>query len=79
MAKDSRKASSAKGSTVEELRKPRTARQVAELLSADGGTSVTEDQVRGLVDRGAPTGKDGRIDLLTLAAWMVRESADGEA
>ena len=57
--------------TLEELRKPRTAGELAHLLSAAGGRRVTRAEIEALVTRGAPTDEDGRIDLVALAAWCI--------
>ena len=49
--------------------------QAARLLSAAGGT-ISEDLVRRHVQQGLPTNADGRINLVTYAAWLNREEAD---
>jgi hypothetical protein len=48
---------------------------LARLLSAAGGRPVTAEQVRADLDAGAPLGRDGRMNLVHYAAWLVREGA----
>jgi hypothetical protein len=46
---------------------------VARILSASGWKPVTVDMVRDDMDHGAPVNPDGTINLVTYAAWIVRE------
>jgi hypothetical protein len=50
-----------------------TVEEVARMLSASGSKRVTTEQVQADVDAGAPVGRDGRINLVHYAAWLVRE------
>jgi hypothetical protein len=47
--------------------------QVSRLLSAAGGKRITPEQVQADIDAGAPVGRDGMINLVHYAAWLVRE------
>ena len=47
--------------------------ETARMLAAGGGRRVTPEQVQADVDAGAPVGRDGRINLVHYAAWLVRE------
>ncbi len=47
--------------------------ETARMLSAGGGRRVTPEQVQADIDAGAPVGRDGRINLVHYAAWLVRE------
>jgi hypothetical protein len=47
--------------------------ETARMLSAGGGRRVTPEQVQADIDAGAPLGRDGRINLVHYAAWLVRE------
>ena len=47
--------------------------ETARMLSAGGGKRVTPEQVQADIDAGAPVGRDGRINLVHYAAWLVRE------
>jgi hypothetical protein len=49
-----------------------TPAKLAEVLTAAGGP-VTEDQIRGDCERGAPHTADGMIPLLAYIAWLHRE------
>jgi hypothetical protein len=46
---------------------------VARILTASGWKPVTVDMVRDDIDDGAPVNPDGTINLVTYAAWCVRE------
>ena len=50
-----------------------TVEEMARMLSAGGGRRVTPEQVQADLDAGAPAGRDGRINLVHYAAWLVRE------
>ena len=45
----------------------------ARLLSKAGGQPVSEEDVRAAIERGAPTDGDGRINLVHLGAWLLRQ------
>jgi hypothetical protein len=47
--------------------------ELARMLSAGGGRRVTAEQVQADLDAGAPVGRDGRINLVQYAAWLLRE------
>jgi hypothetical protein len=47
--------------------------EVSRLLSAAGGKRITPEQIQADVDAGAPMGRDGRINLVTYTAWLMRE------
>jgi hypothetical protein len=46
---------------------------LARLLSAVGGHSVTPEMIEADVVMGAPTNADGTIDLVHYCAWLVKE------
>lgn len=50
----------------------------AKLLTAVGGTTVTEEMLRGDLGLGAPANADGTLNLVHYAAWLVREVARGD-
>ena len=50
-----------------------TVEEMARMLAAGGGRRVTPEQVQADIDAGAPVGRDGRINLVHYAAWLVRE------
>lgn len=50
-----------------------TVEETARMLSAGGGRRVTVEQVQADIDAGAPVGRDGRINLVHYAAWLLRE------
>ena len=45
----------------------------ARLLSAAGGQRVTVEMLQADIEAGAPTNADGTINLVHLAAWLVKE------
>lgn len=47
----------------------------SKLLSRVGGTPVTETMVAADLAVGAPANRDGSINLVHYAAWLVREMA----
>jgi len=47
--------------------------ELARLLSGIEGKTVTPDMVRADIAAGAPVGKDGRLNLIHYAAWLVKE------
>ena len=47
----------------------------ARLLSKVFGEPVTEEMIRSDVTAGAPTNRDGTLNLVLYAAWLLRESA----
>lgn len=50
----------------------------AKLLSAVGGTKVTEEMLHEDLGLGAPANADGTLNLVHYAAWLVREVARGD-
>lgn len=46
----------------------------ARLLSAAGGQAVTVEMLEADVAAGAPTNPDGTLNLVTYAAWLVKEA-----
>ncbi len=50
----------------------------AKLLSAVGGSPVTEEMLREDLGLGAPANADGTLNLVHYAAWLVREVARGD-
>ncbi len=52
--------------------------QAARVLTAVGGRSTTAETIRRHIDRGAPTGVDGHINLMHYMAWLIREMSIGE-
>ena len=51
----------------------------ARLLSKVFGEPVTEEMIRSDVTAGAPTNRDGTLNLVLYAAWLLRESAKENA
>lgn len=47
----------------------------ARVLSRIGGQAVTEQMLRADIDAGAPTNRDGALNLVHYAAWLVKEMA----
>jgi hypothetical protein len=50
-----------------------TPAQAARLLTAAGAKFATVDTIRRHIERGAPTGPDGQINLIHYMAWVIRE------
>jgi len=48
----------------------------AKLLSKAGGKSVTEDEVKQVIDAGAPVDASGNINLIHLGAWLNSQLTD---
>jgi hypothetical protein len=46
---------------------------VAKILSAFGPKPVTVEMLQADIDDGAPTNRDGTVNLLSYAAWLTRE------
>lgn len=46
----------------------------ARLLSKVFGEAVTEEMIRGDLAAGAPTNRDGTLNLVLYAAWLLHES-----
>ena len=53
--------------------------QIARLLTAAGGKTVSERTVRAHIEAGAPVSAEGRLNLVHYVAWLVREVARGQA
>lgn len=49
--------------------------QAARLLAKVGWPGLTEAMLRAYVAAGAPTNPDGTINLVHIAAWLVKEIA----
>ncbi|NLX60478.1 MAG: hypothetical protein GXY74_15490 [Phycisphaerae bacterium] len=56
-----------------QLRSYVTPQEAARLLTCEGQRPVTADDVRRLIERGAP-GRGGKVRLVDLIAWMARET-----
>lgn len=50
-----------------------TKEQTARVLTASGWKPVTVEMVDDDIDDGAPTNKDGTLNLVQYAAWLVKE------
>jgi len=50
----------------------------ARLLSRVGGRPVAESTIEADVAAGAPTNRDGSINLVAYAAWLIRQLTEGE-
>lgn len=48
---------------------------LARVLSASGGRSVTVQMLEADLEDGAPTNPDGTINLVNYAAWLVKGMA----
>ena len=48
----------------------------ARLLTKAGGEPVTEEMFRAGLDDGAPLNRDGTVNLVHYAAWLVKEGTD---
>lgn len=49
----------------------------ARLFTKLSGTDVTEAMLRADRDAGAPLNPDGTLNLVSYAAWLVREESNG--
>ena len=47
--------------------------ELARLFSAAGNRRVSPEQIQRDLEAGAPVGRDGRVNLVHYAAWLVRE------
>ena len=47
----------------------------ARVLSRVGGQAVTVEVLRADIDAGAPTNRDGTINVVHYAAWLVKQEA----
>ena len=45
----------------------------AKLLAKASGTEVTTEMIRTDIDAGAPTNRDGTINMVHYAAWLLKE------
>jgi hypothetical protein len=50
-----------------------SASDMARLLSAAGNRKITPEQVQADIDAGAPVNSNGMLNLVTYAAWLLRE------
>ena len=48
---------------------------LARILSALGPMPVTVEVLRADIEQGAPTNRDGTVNLLHIAAWLAKEAA----
>ena len=55
-----------------------TAAQMAKVLSAAGGTKISQEMIRADIDAGAPVNPDGTINLVHYTAWLAKEMAGGD-
>ena len=53
-----------------------TPADAARLLTKAGGEPVTEEMIRMDLDDGAPLNRDGTLNLVHYAAWLVKEMSD---
>jgi len=49
----------------------------AALLSRAGGEPVSEADIRGDIEAGAPVNDDGTINLVHYAAWLAKQTGGG--
>jgi hypothetical protein len=54
-----------------------TLADAARLLSGAGGQRISVEMLEADVTTGAPTNADGTLNLVTYAAWLVKEAASG--
>ena len=54
-----------------------TPRQAALLFTKLSGKQVPEHQVVADIESGTPTDEEGRVSVLTYAAWMLKEARRG--
>ncbi len=52
--------------------------EAALLMSRASGKPVTEEMIRAAVADGCPVDARGRLNLVHLAAWINKESHDGD-
>ena len=52
--------------------------QAAKLLSAAAKVRVPAEQIAADVDAGAPRNPDGTINLVSYAAWLLKEMGRGD-
>jgi hypothetical protein len=50
---------------------------LARILTASGPKPVTMEMLEADIDAGAPLNRDGTINLVHFAAWIVQELANG--
>ena len=50
---------------------------LARILTALGPMPVTVEVLRADIEQGAPTNRDGTVNLLHIAAWLAREAQRG--
>ena len=55
-----------------------SASDAARVLAQASGTSITEAMLRSDLAAGAPANADGTINLVHLAAWLVKEMNHGD-
>lgn len=55
-----------------------TVANAARLLSKVSGERVTEEMLRADLAAGAPANRDGSINLVHYAAWLVKEMSGGD-
>lgn len=55
-----------------------TVPQVARLLTRAGSAAVTEAMIEADLVAGAPANRDGTINLVHYAAWLVKEMSGGD-
>ena len=55
-----------------------TAKQAALLFSKLARRRIPAEQVQADIDAGAPTDENGRLNVLTYAAWLLKEMNRGD-
>ncbi len=51
---------------------------LARVLSASGPKPVTVEMLQADIDDGAPVNRDGTMNLVHYAAWLVKEMSGGD-
>lgn len=51
---------------------------LTKLLKHAGSRTVSEESVRSDIEAGAPVNADGTINLITYAAWLIKEMSDAD-
>lgn len=54
-----------------------TVDEASKLLSAAYRVTIPTDYIRRDIDSGAPVNRDGTINLINYAAWLLKELDDG--
>lgn len=51
---------------------------LTKLLKHAGSRTVSEEAVRSDIEAGAPVNADGTVNLITYAAWLIKEMSDAD-